>query len=133
MPTTASAENLFLALQKAGISKAYVLKMLPDWWTDELLKDPKALVELDLNLSRMFGLKLSSLLQEKPCASFDVAGHAKYKRSKRVGEKELEGATAMVHSIAKMVAAAVPRPFSPLPNDPLTIRQEILEGPAKHV
>ena len=127
------AEVLYGALQKAGYSKAYVHRMLPDWWSDDLLKDASARIELDLMLSRMFGLRLSDLLKVIPEVSFDVPAGAKYKRSQRLDTHDLEGATSLVHSIAKMVATAVPVPFAPIADDPMAIRDEILSRLANRV
>lgn len=126
MPTSGSSDHLFEALREAGIPRSYVKRMLPDWWTDELLGDPNARLELDINLSRMFGLKLSNLLQDRPSITIDLPGGAKYKRSKRVGEGDLAQATAMVYSIAKMVAAATTTEVVDLPTDPAAVRQGIL-------
>jgi hypothetical protein len=127
------SDNVLLALQKAGISRDYVRKMLPEWWTEELLSDPSVETELELHLSRMFGLKISDLALDRPRLSFDLKGRTRYKRAKSVKPDELEPATAMIHSLAKAIAAAVKMPFKPLPTDPLEVRRVILEGPAKYV
>jgi len=132
MTARQSQDPLFLALQEAGLSQSYVRKMLPDWWSDELIMDPAARVELDINLSRMFGLKLSNLLQDRPTITLDLPGGAKYKRSKRVGEGDLAQATAMVHSIAKTLATAVTTEVRPIPSDPYLVRQQVLSmGPKR--
>lgn len=133
MPMLGHHDQLFQALDRAGISKSYVQKMLPDWWTEELMADPSARVELDINLSRMFGLKLSNLLLDRPKVTFDLPNGTKFKRSHRIAEGELAQATSIIHSIAKMVALCVPQAISEVENDPLALRQIILSGRAKRV
>lgn len=134
MTAISSNDNLFIALKKAGFPKAYILKMLPDWWTEELLNDASARVELDLTLSRILGINLTGLLgKAAPKVNFEVTGHTKYKRAKRIGEGDLVGATALIQSIARMVSAAVPHAYNQLPQDPLYVRKEILSGPAKYI
>ncbi len=129
MPLKDPHDQLFQALHGAGLSRSHIRKMLPDWWTDELLDDQAARIELDISLSRMFGLKLSNLLQDRPLVTFELPGGAKYKRSRRIGEGELAQATSIIHSISKMVVACVSTDFVPLPTDPLVVRREVL---AKH-
>ena len=131
--TTILSNNLFIALQNAGFPKPYILKMLPDWWTEDLMNDPTVRIELDLSLSRMFGLNLRDLLNETPTVTFDVEGSMKYKRSRRLDGNDLTGATALLQSIAKMVNASMPHPYCPLPQDPLQVRQEILSAGAKFI
>lgn len=128
-----SHDLLFSALQDAGIPRSYVRRMLPDWWSDELIQDPNARVELDINLSRMFGLKLSNLLQDRPTITIDLPGGAKYKRSRRIGEGELGQATAIVHSLAKMIASAMTNEVLPIPENALDVRDEILGMGPKRV
>jgi len=133
MPANDPHDQLFQALQGAGISRSHIRKMLPDWWTDELLDDQAARLELDINLSRMFGLKLSNLLQDRPTITFDLPGGAKYKRSKKIGAGELSKATSIIHSISKMVVACMETPVIPLPSDPLEVRRETLTMHPKRV
>lgn len=133
MPTRGRNDPLFRALGRSGISRDYVRNMLPDWWTDELLDSPSARVELEINLSRMFGLSLSNLLADKPTVTFDLPDGTKFKRSHRIAVGELAQATSIVNSTAKMVAACVSQKPVAIPDDPLRIRAEILEGGAKWV
>lgn len=127
------AKALYGALKRAGYSKAYVHRMLPEWWDDGLLNDSSARVELDLMLARMFGFKLDGLLKEVPEVSFVIPEGAKYKRSRKIDTQELGGATSLVHSIAKMVSTAVPVPITPLPENPFEIRSDILARQANRV
>jgi len=133
MPTRGMNDPLFRALGRSGISRDYVRKMLPDWWTDELLDAPSARVELEINLSRMFGLNLSNLLADRPTVTFDLPDGTKFKRSHRIAEGDLAQATAIVNSTARMITACVGRKPVPIPADPLRIRAEILAGGAHWV
>jgi len=133
MTPNKQAQRLFRALKNVGYSKKYINHMLPSWWSDELLNDPLANVELSLTLSRMFGLKLRDLLQDMPAVEFEMPKGAKYKRSKKIDPCDLDGATALVYSVAKMVAAATPTHITSIPNDPFQLRKDIISRLAKRV
>jgi len=128
-----NAQIIYGALKKAGYTQAYVHRMLPDWWDDELLENASAKVELDLMLSRMFGLNLLSLLKEVPEIAFEIPENTKYKRSKKLDPQDLAGATSLVQSVAKMVSKAVPHPFKGFSKTPKEIRNEILHNYANRV
>jgi hypothetical protein len=125
-------KSLLHRLQRAGFSKRYLRSAFPSWWSREAEKEPGALLELKITLSKRLGLELNSLLNDDAELRVAYPETAKYKL--RVGSDTslLGPATASLSAIAKVVSAAASHLPSATPfRDPVLVRNDILESGAR--
>ena len=119
-------KKLLQRLTEAGFDARRLNRAFPSWWTRDAAREPSALVELKIALSRRLGIDLESLLKDEIPRVITPAG-VRYKLRKGTVRTDLEAATAALTAIAITVSAAsshLPKTF--VGEDPSRIRQEIL-------
>lgn len=126
MPNAAHQRRFFEKLAEAGLSRRALQQVMDPWWSEAVLEDPAAFTEFRLHLAYRFGLDLEELLRHDPVVKYDVPPGTKFKRSIRLTEQDVTPSASLVHSIARIVAAATPKPFVPLSGDPMELRREAL-------
>ena len=118
--------RLFEELQSLGFDRAYVRRMMPEWWEDVAAESPGAVAELKVALARQFHLDPKDLFAREPHAKFLRLDRVKFKR--RIGQEvvRLTPAASIASAVAHIVAEGTIVPFQPLPQNPLLLRTQIL-------
>lgn len=120
-----SATATFKALKNAGFSRAYVERLLPEWWDNDLLKTSAGAVQFALILQQRLGLKLR----------FDESGYLfvgrtsterRFKHRADTSEDELSVSASLGWALAKLATFGIRKEFTPLPPTSLEIRESLL-------
>jgi hypothetical protein len=117
-------KDLYRRLSEVGITRAYVRTALPDWWDDELARNPAGYAQGLLLLSRHLGLDLGSLQDENATVRFRDFGACKYKRNRDVSAEDLALGRAIATRVAQLAAEAVGEPFVGLPAGAAEMRRK---------
>jgi len=125
--TSPATQKLFDNLAKAGLRSDYVRRLLPEWVNEASLDDTTILPELKLAIARRFGLDVRALMDEASEVRWQMPLSARFKRSKRVKERDLDVATAIAVAAARMATAGLAVPYRPPPPSGLAVRAQIAE------
>lgn len=109
-----------------GLDRSFVRKqIIPEWWDDSLAANPTALAEVFGHISRHTGILLESLSDEGIPLSFPDS-KLRYYKSEKLTYQDVNLAGSLASGVAALVASAMDKPYSPIPNDFNGIREEIL-------
>lgn len=135
MPTrNDSIEMLIRRLRKAGFDRSYIEAAFPSWWSSDVARNPGAVLELKIILSRRLGVDLASLLDEHALPHVAIDQVPKYKLRRGTSSAALVPATATALAVARVITAATAHlPVSTVPTDPQEVRRMILEGSARWI
>ena len=111
--TTMPMRRLYEKISKAGFSRSFIRKVLPSWWDDSLADTPSGKQYASLHLARVFSLSPESLKDGSESASFNLGGNHRFKHRVNLGEEDLNVATAVAYSAARIVAENFSIPFNP--------------------
>lgn len=120
-------KRLLQRLSEAGFDRRHLRVVFPSWWTDDAAREPSALVELKIVLSRRLGIELESLLSDESDPKIVTPNGVRYKLREGTTSVALRPATGSLAALATTVSAAsshLPRAF--VSEDPENIRREIL-------
>ena len=120
-------KRLLQRLTEAGFDRRHLDVAFPSWWTPDAAREPGALVELKIALSRRLGIDLESLLNDEIHPKIVTPTGIRYKLREGTTSKALGPATGLLAAMATTVSAAsghLPGAF--VSDDPGTVRQEIL-------
>ncbi|WP_321368602.1 ImmA/IrrE family metallo-endopeptidase [uncultured Desulfuromusa sp.] len=109
--TVKNAKTIYDALKGLGLTRAQVRKLLPDWWSPEIEKQPGGLAELCLLVSRRLNIELTALMDGHILKS-DAALSIAYKHRADATVESLQASTCISTSLAKAVVAAMSKDYS---------------------
>jgi Zn-dependent peptidase ImmA (M78 family) len=119
-------DSLYMRLNKRGVSKVFVRRLLPTWWDDALANTPSALLQAQLIISSGMNFDLSSVRDSSADIQFKAA-HRKFKYNKAVDSESIQLSAEYATGMAKLAVQAVKARYTaPLP-DALSIRNGLLE------
>ncbi len=105
-----TVKKLLSRITRVGFPSAFLLGLLPDWWSPELESEPGALADLKIRLARRLGLDLKMLLSSGDVA-LSIPLQIKYKRAVRLADSDLnEPFVAYCTALAQTISAAMPLP-----------------------
>lgn len=120
--------DVYKRLKKLNLDETFVRQVaLPSWWNKELDNKPIAVLEATGHIAQRLNLDLKSLILEDGQPQFKPLPHTKFKYHGQTEKAKPTTAQAIASQVAEVVARATQLPFSPLPSDPLAIRQTIIE------
>ncbi|HVZ15948.1 MAG TPA: hypothetical protein VG897_02440 [Terriglobales bacterium] len=126
MTTTLSPKELYAALSPLGIKRAQLRSLLPDWWEESLASTTDGGWEFILLVARALSLDARALARGEVKRIGAVRSLA-YKHSKKTDATELTGSTLIAASLSQAIVAAVDRPYSAPPEDPLVVHARLQE------
>ncbi|MDS1617150.1 ImmA/IrrE family metallo-endopeptidase [Escherichia coli] len=119
--------QIYSKLVQAGFNLSYIQKLLPDWWDEELAETPSGCQYARLHLARMFSIVPDSLKDGSEGVCFNFGGNHKYKYRQNVDRNDLDIATAVAYTAARIVTSSFKVPYdASAVLDPLAIRTQIL-------
>lgn len=125
--THSSPHALLKKLEQAGLPAQFVETLLPDWLSASALEAPELGAETKLALARRFDLDVQALFSESEDVVYRAAAHARYKRSLKAYQADLNVATSLAVSQARLAATATPIQFHSPPNNASDLRKAIFE------
>ncbi|HGG8808201.1 TPA: ImmA/IrrE family metallo-endopeptidase [Enterobacter hormaechei subsp. hoffmannii] len=127
--TNKPMSRIYDKISKAGFNTAFINKLLPSWWDDGLADTPSGRQYASLHLARVFSLSPESLKDSSDAACFNLGGNHRFKHRVNLGEEDLNVATAVAYSAARIVAENFRIPFNQdLKLSWQTIRQDLLKA-----
>ena len=120
--------DVYKRLKKLNLDETFVRQVaLPSWWNKEMDNNPIAVLEATGHIAQRLNLDLKSLILEDGQPQFKPLPHTKFKYHGQTEKAKPTTAQAIASQVAEVVARATQLSFSPLPSDPLAIRQPIIE------
>lgn len=113
-------------LAQHGIKKAFVDQILPSYWEDHLSEERTAYMSACAILSRALDLELRPLLEDEPVVQPRESAKPFYKKTANKTEADLDNAARVGTVAARIALQAFDRDFTPLPADPMALREAIL-------
>ena len=123
--TPMSAKAAFETLKAAGYPRAYVEKLLPEWWDNSLFKSAAGVMQFALILKQRLGLNVhidtggGLVIDAEPA-------HSRFKHRSDTREAELNVAASLGVALSKLALFCTKQPYSQLPTDPRAVREKIL-------
>ncbi|MCS2172343.1 ImmA/IrrE family metallo-endopeptidase [Scandinavium sp. TWS1a] len=125
--TTKPMSRIYEKISKAGFNSAFINKVLPAWWDDSLADTPSGKQYASLHLARVFSLSPESLKDGAEQACFNLGGNHRFKHRVNLGEEDLNVATAVAYSAARIAAENFKTPYNSSANLSWQhIRQQLL-------
>lgn len=118
--TPITVKSAFKSLQAAGYPRAYVTKLLPDWWDNSLLKTSAGAFQFALILKQRLGLDVS-FGQDGDLAIEPRAARANFKHRADTRADELNVAAGLGIALARLAVFATREPYRELRANPLEI------------
>ncbi len=128
MPSDNPIFSLYERLTKAGIKKAFVKTILPEWWQDGIALNPAGYASALDYLGQGLGIPLSVLYDDDaPIVVPPI--EVKFRKGINVHKSELEWAAQYARQIARTALRALQQnyPQSPVPRLASEIRNHILQ------
>lgn len=127
--TTKPMSHLYEKVKSAGFTLPYIKKMLPDWWDEALADSPSGRQFASLFLSKRFSICHDSFKDDSSQAVFNLGGNHRFKHRINVGEDDLNVATAIAYSAARIAAENFKTPYDESVNlDWPIVRDQILKN-----
>lgn len=123
--TPMSAKAAFETLKAAGYPRAYVEKLLPDWWDNSLLKSAAGVMQFALILKQLLGLNVHI----DTCGALVIdtePARTRFKHRSDTLEAELNVAASMGIALSKLALFSIKQPYSKLSPDPQSVREQVL-------
>ena len=129
MGQTITMSTLYKKLATLGLKKDYIRKYgLPSWWDDELNEKPFAVLEGAGYIADNFKIDLKSLLTPGEEVKFNALPHTKFKQHNSNNKEHPYLAQTLASRVAELISYGTKIEYKNLPNDPKTIREEILRN-----
>lgn len=122
--TPITVKSAFESLQAAGYPRAYVTRLLPEWWDNSLLKTSAGAFQFALILKQRLGLDVN-FGQDGNLAIDPRAAHANFKHLAGTNAEELNVAASLGIALARLAVFATNVPYIKLPADPAVIYAKI--------
>ncbi|WP_448680032.1 ImmA/IrrE family metallo-endopeptidase [Pseudomonas nicosulfuronedens] len=123
--TPMSAKAAFETLKAAGYPRAYIEKLLPEWWDNSLFKSAAGVTQFALILKQRLGLSVhidnagNLVIDAKPART-------RFKHRSDTLEAELNVAASLGIALSKLALFCAKQPYSALPADPKVVREKLL-------
>src|SRR5208282_5710580 len=115
-----------------GFDRRHLNAAFPSWWTADAAREPGAVVELKIALSRRLGIELESLLDDEIHPRIVTPTGIRYKLREGTTASALRPATGSLSAIAAAVSTASSHlPGAFVRGDPASVRQKILSQGAR--
>lgn len=124
--TPITVKSAFESLQAAGYPRAYVTKLLPEWWDNSLLKTSAGAFQFALILKQRLGLEVN-FGQDGNLAIEPRAAHANFKHRAGTQADELNVAAGLGIALARLAVFATREPYRTLPANPVEIYDLVRE------
>lgn len=111
--TNKPMSHLYEKISKAGFNRAFISMVLPEWWDDSLADTPSGKQYASMHLARVFSLAPDSLKDGAEEARFNLGGGHRFKHRVNLGEEDLNVATAVAYSAARIASENFKVPFNP--------------------
>lgn len=122
--TPITVKSTFERLQEAGYPRAYVTKLLPDWWDNSLFKTSAGAFQFALILKQRLGLDVS-FGPDGDLAIQPRAARANFKHRADTRVEELNVAAGLGIALARLAVFASTASYRDLPNDPLALNEMV--------
>lgn len=122
--TPITVKSTFESLQAAGYPRAYVTKLLPDWWDNSLFKTSAGAFQFALILKQRLGLDVS-FGQDGDLAIQPGAARANFKHRADTRVEELNVAAGLGIALARLAVFASARPYEGMPGNPLELSEMV--------
>lgn len=122
-----SATRAYAQLRDRGYPRAFIEKLLPDWWENDLLHTSAGSLQFALILRQRLGLEVSFV----DSGDLNILGSTaprRYKHRADTAAGELDVAANLGLAIAQLAAFATPQPYRALPTDPLALRDVVVNA-----
>ncbi|EKT0593971.1 ImmA/IrrE family metallo-endopeptidase [Morganella morganii] len=127
--TNKPMSHLYEKVKSAGFTIPYIKKLLPEWWDDALAESPSGRQFASLFLSKRFSLSHESFRDDAAQPVFNLGGNHRFKHRINVGEDDLNVATAIAYSAARIAAENFKVPYDDTVNlDWKIVRNKLLES-----
>lgn len=127
-----SATRAYSELRGRGYPRAFIEKLLPDWWDNALLQTSAGSLQFALILRQRLGLEVSFA----DSGEINIRGSAaprRYKHRANTAAGELEVAANLGLALAQLAAFTTPKPYRALPTDPLALREVVVSTSGRSV
>lgn len=121
-----TVKSAFKSLQAAGYPRTYVMKLLPDWWDNSLLKTSAGAFQFALILKQRLGLDVSFGHDGNLAIKPQVA-RANFKHRAGTHADELNVAASLGIALAHLAVFATNQPYRELPSNPVAIYAMVRE------
>ncbi|QWT42572.1 ImmA/IrrE family metallo-endopeptidase [Dickeya dadantii] len=129
MNDTNHMRSIYNKFKNAGFNLSYIRSLLPEWWDERLADTPSGRQYASLHLARMFSILPESLKDESEGICFNFGGNHKFKHRNNVADDDLDIATAIAYTAARIVASNFKKPYDPqIVLDPELIRKDTMES-----
>ena len=119
-----SAKEAFEALGAAGFPKAYVQRLLPDWWDNALFKTSSGAIEFASIIKQRLGVNVE-FDQEGELRVLASDRGVRFKRRASTQDAELQVSATLGVALAKLALYCTDQPFAGLPGDPWLLGKRI--------
>ena len=121
--------HLYERVKSAGFTIPYIKKLLPEWWDDALAESPAGKQFASLFLSKRFSICHDSFKNDTAPVMFNLGGNHKFKHKVNIGEEDLNVATAIAYSAARVAAENFKVPYDENVNlDWENVREHLLKN-----
>jgi hypothetical protein len=117
-------QSLRRDLENAGLTRAAIDAIWPEWWSAEAESSLSASTELRYTVARRLGLSPRALMEGQ--TRFVWRDEAKYKNLGATTRAEQGILTSFGIAVGKALIAVAPPPGAPLPHNPEDLREAIL-------
>ena len=123
---TATADSLYRAVKRLGLTRAQARRLLPSWWSSEIEKQPDGIAELAMHLGRRLSLDVGALLSGHVQPNGAVVSVA-FKHRAGMDVSSLEAGSFIASSLAHTVLAAMLTSYKELPTQAEAIQAQVRE------
>lgn len=123
--TPVTVKSAFNSLKAAGYPRAYIEKLLPDWWDNSLFKTSAGALQFALILKQRLGLEARFGVDGELHIEANARG-ARFKQRTDTSEAELNVAAGLGLAISKLALFGAKTPYSAPSTNPQDLRDEIL-------
>lgn len=124
--TPITVKSAFKSLQAAGYPRAYVTRLLPDWWDNSLLKTSAGAFQFALILKQRLGLDVN-FGHDGNLAIQPQAAHANFKHRAGTRVDELNVGASLGIALARLAVFASRQPYRELPASPVAVYAMVRE------
>lgn len=124
--TPITVKSAFESLQAVGYPRAYVTKLLPDWWDNSLLKTSTGVFQFALILKQRLGIEVS-FGQDGVLVIEAGAARSNFKHRADTRVDELNVAASLGIALARLAIFAAREPYKALPAEPSEIYRLVRE------
>jgi Zn-dependent peptidase ImmA (M78 family) len=128
MATTVNPmHSIYAKLSNTGFKKSFVQSLLPEWWDDDIAKDPSGLQQASLVLGKLLSVRPETLWSEQIGIVLSIPLERKFKHRAGTNENALDIACAIAYSAARLALRAFKHEYRPeLVVDAAQLRSQVI-------